>query len=50
MKRRGAVSAGPISEDEATSYVKKVIQTKIFYNIIEKTEHYYFQKNKTDDS
>ncbi|CAH3014286.1 unnamed protein product [Porites evermanni] len=25
MKRRGAVSAGPISEDEATSYVKKVV-------------------------
>lgn len=24
-QRRGAVSAGPITEDEATSYVKKVI-------------------------
>lgn len=27
-KRRGAVSAGPITEDEATSYVKKVIWLK----------------------
>lgn len=24
-QRRGAVSAGPITEDEATSYVKKVV-------------------------
>lgn len=32
-QRRGAVSAGPITEDEATSYVKKVTSLENFSNI-----------------